>query len=68
MLTRDVTKEEIFLTLNSFPPDKSLGADGFNSEFYKFFEEDIGDHFCSAIKNFFQSASMPRAGIKLMWS
>lgn len=37
LLTRPVTKNEIHSTLMSLPNGKSLGLDGFNMEFYKFF-------------------------------
>lgn len=36
-LTKDVTKGEIFSTLNSLADSKSPGPNGFNVDFYKFF-------------------------------
>lgn len=43
MLVRGITKDEVYEALMSFPSGKSLGPDGLNAEFYRFFWEDIGE-------------------------
>lgn len=60
-LIRELTKEEIFITLNSLSSNKSPGPDGFNSVFYKFFWDEIGDHLYLAIKKNFKTTRMPKA-------
>lgn len=57
-LTRDITKDEIFSTLNSLADGKSSGPDGFNAEFYKFFWDDLGDDLFATINHFMLTASM----------
>lgn len=48
-----VTKEEGFKTLMSLLAGKSLGPDGCNVEFYKFFWDDLGYQLFRAMKYFF---------------
>lgn len=60
-LTRKVTKDEVFITLNSLPLDKSHGPDDFNFEFYKYFWGRTFDHLFLAIKTFFEIARMHKA-------
>lgn len=64
MLVRDVTKNEVFLALQSLPSGKSPGPDGFNAEFYQFFWNDIGDPLFEAVKYFFNNSVMPKAWIR----
>lgn len=61
MLIREVTREEVFSALNSLVEGKSQGPYGFNVEFFKFFWDDIAEHFFSAIQHFFSTVCMPRA-------
>lgn len=42
-LTREVSKKEVYDALKSLPSGKSPGPDGFNTEFFCFFWNEIGD-------------------------
>lgn len=55
ILTRPISKREVFKTLKSMPRGKSLGPDGINVEFYLFYWNQIGDYFFNAISYFFNS-------------
>lgn len=59
LLTRDVSREEIYFALFNLPLGKSPGPDGFSVEFFRFFWDNIGDQVCSAIKFFFNNSVMP---------
>lgn len=39
---------------------KSLGLDGLNAEFYRFYFKDVGEHLCSAILYFLHTSSLPK--------
>ncbi|XP_039138822.1 uncharacterized protein LOC120276159 [Dioscorea cayenensis subsp. rotundata] len=58
-LSREVSREEIHMTVLDLPSGKSPGPDGFNAEFYKFFWADIGDQLTDAIQYFFANSIMP---------
>lgn len=58
-LIREVTKEEVYLTILDLPSGKSPGPDGFNIEFYRAFWPVIGDQFFLAVKYFFDNCFMP---------
>ena len=60
-LIRRVTKAEIFKIVKSLTSGKSLGPDGFNVDFYKFFWHDIQDDLSKAINHFFEIAHMPNS-------
>lgn len=60
-LTREVTREEIYHIVLDLSSGKSPGPDGYNAEFYKFFQDDIGDHLVSAIKHFFTNFILPNS-------
>ncbi|XP_039146767.1 uncharacterized protein LOC120284004 [Dioscorea cayenensis subsp. rotundata] len=50
ILTKDVSRDEVFSALNELPSRKSPGPDGFNAEFYKFFWPVLGDRLFEAIR------------------
>lgn len=52
---------EVFKTLISLALVKSLGLDGFNVDFYKFFGNDVHEDLYNAIKYFFVHAHMPNS-------
>lgn len=60
-LIKDVTKLEVFHALQSLSSGKSPGPDGFNSEFYSFFRNDIGDSLFEAVNHFFNNSVIPNA-------
>lgn len=60
-LTREITKDEVFLTLLDLPPGKSPGPDGFNVEFYQSFWHIIGDQFFSVVQYFFKNSILPNS-------
>jgi len=60
MLTTEVTKEEIKRVVFSVPKDKSLGPDGYTTEFYKATWDIIGEEFVLAIKSFFEKGFLPK--------
>lgn len=61
ILTREVTRDEVYLTLLDLPPGKSPGPDVFNVEFYWNFWHIIGDQFFSAILYFFDNSLLPNS-------
>lgn len=62
MPTKEVTKNEIYQSLQSFPSTKSPGPNGLNVEFYNFFFwHDVGDHLYFAVKYFFSNSNMSNA-------
>lgn len=52
LLIREVSKEEVYLTILDLPSGKASGPDGFNVEFYRAFWHIIGDSLFSAVKLF----------------
>ncbi|XP_074316134.1 uncharacterized protein LOC141652515 [Silene latifolia] len=52
-LIRDVTDNEIYEALVSIPPNKSLGPDGYTSQFYKDAYTTVGKDVIQAVKEFF---------------
>lgn len=52
-LQRDVTEEEVRKVIFMMPTDKSPGADGFTSEFFKEAWEVIGKDVTIAVQSFF---------------
>ncbi|KAG7595360.1 Reverse transcriptase domain [Arabidopsis thaliana x Arabidopsis arenosa] len=59
VLTSVVTGEEVKKVLFSMPNDKSLGPDGFTSEFYKATWGLIGKEFTLAVQSFFAKGFLP---------
>lgn len=57
-LSRDVTFEEVRLTLFSIVDDKALGLDGFIVKFYQQAGELVGPDFITKVCNFFQSGQL----------
>lgn len=55
-LIREVSKNEIYKTLISFPSGKSHRLDGINAEFYRLFWNKIGDKLFSAVNFFFKNS------------
>lgn len=53
LLTKEVTKFEIFQALQSLPSGKSPGPDGINAEFYRFFWDEVGDSLFMVVRYFF---------------
>ncbi|XP_039125466.1 uncharacterized protein LOC120261592 [Dioscorea cayenensis subsp. rotundata] len=60
-LTREVTREEVRLSVFELPLGKSPGPDGFNAEFYRFFWADIEDSLFEAVNHFFTNSTMPNS-------
>lgn len=58
-LIREVTKEEVYLTILDLPTGKSPDPNGFNVEFYQNFWPIIGDQLFSTIRFFFDKSIMP---------
>ncbi|CAJ2670486.1 unnamed protein product [Trifolium pratense] len=52
-LTKDVTKEEVTLALNSMKPFKAPGPDGFQCIFFKQYWHIVGDDIYNLVKNAF---------------
>lgn len=61
ILTKEVTREDIYQVVVNLPSGKCPGPDGFNAEFYKFFWNDIGDSLVSAVNYFFTNSVMPNS-------
>ncbi|XP_010666883.1 uncharacterized protein LOC104884000 [Beta vulgaris subsp. vulgaris] len=61
ILQEAVTKEDIKRIMFSIPDDKSPGADGFNSKFYKHCWEYVGDEVTEAIQDFFRTGKLLKA-------
>ncbi|XP_074290821.1 uncharacterized protein LOC141617527 [Silene latifolia] len=55
ILLQPVTHEEIKACFFSIPASKSLGPDGFNSQFFKDSWDIVGPGICDAIKDFFST-------------
>ena len=53
-----ITREEALLVLKNMKNDKSPGADGFTSEFYKFFWRDIGSFLVRSLNFGFQKGEL----------
>lgn len=60
-LIKEVTKVEVLHALQSLPSGKSPGPDGFNTEFYCFFWDVIGDSLFEAVSHFFKNSVIPNA-------
>ena len=58
-LLKSFSHQEIRAALFSIPSIKSPGPDGFGSGFFKVMWQDIGDEICRAIRQFFESGSIP---------
>lgn len=52
-LTRKVSKLEIYRALMSLPLGKSLGMDGFNIEFFKYYQHGIEENLFNVVTRFF---------------
>ena len=61
LLTLSFTEDEIKKTMWSIPEDKALGLDGFNSGFYKAVWPVVGTNVVSAIQDFFNTGTLPKA-------
>ena len=59
-LCSQFTVQEIKNAMFSIPNMKSLGPDGYNSGFYKSSWSIIGPLVCAAVKEFFETATMPK--------
>ncbi|XP_062114518.1 uncharacterized protein LOC133825618 [Humulus lupulus] len=58
-LIRKFRKSDVKKALFSIPGTKSLGPDGYGSEFYKAMWQDIGDEISEAILEFFNTGKIP---------
>lgn len=61
MLTSSVTKNEVFLALQSLPFGKSPGLNGLNVEFFRIYWNDGGDFLYTAISYFFNDSVLPKS-------
>ena len=57
-MIREVTNEEIKAALFDIEDEKSPGPDGYSSKFFKAMWKIVGDDFCNAVKEFFQSGKI----------
>lgn len=53
ILSRPISKGELYITLKSMPWCKSPGPDGLNVEFYIYYWNQLGDHFFNVVSHFF---------------
>ncbi|XP_039130816.1 uncharacterized protein LOC120267185 [Dioscorea cayenensis subsp. rotundata] len=60
-LIREVTREEVRLSVFELPLGKCPGPDAFNAEFYRFFWADIEDSLFEAVNFFFTNSIMPNS-------
>lgn len=59
LLSLNFSEEEIKKAMWSFPDDKALGIDGFNSGFYKAAWPVVGKDVTDTIRNFFAAGALP---------
>ncbi|XP_074305781.1 uncharacterized protein LOC141641002 [Silene latifolia] len=58
ILTAEVTSSEIKEALDTIPPNKAPGPDGFTSQFFKDAYEVVGNDLIEAVQEFFNSGKM----------
>lgn len=58
-LIREISKDEVYLTILGLSTGKSPGSDGFNVEVFRTFWPVIGDQLFLSIRYFFDNSSMP---------
>lgn len=66
LITREVTREEIYYAVIDLHSGKSPGPNNLNAEFYHFYWTEIGNHLVSAVQFFFTNSVMLLPGGKLI--